>query len=102
MHTGVLIQCECYSAPQAVVTLHVTELTNEATVEHPGSHQHKGEQEEDEVVMVPRTLGKKKKDQITINSNAANLKSDSVQESYRCSSWSRWSGGPALPRRRHS
>lgn len=39
----------------AVITPHVRSLTHEAAVEHPGSHQHEGEQKEDEVVMVPRT-----------------------------------------------
>lgn len=38
-----------------VVTPYVGLRTHEAAVEHPGSHQQEGEQEEDEVVMVPRT-----------------------------------------------
>lgn len=38
-----------------VITLCVKSLTCETTVEHPGSHQHEGEQKQDEVVMVPCT-----------------------------------------------
>lgn len=38
----------------------VESLTLETTVKHPGSHQHEGEQEEDEVVVIPRTCNKSK------------------------------------------
>lgn len=41
--------------PDTVNTPHVKSLTHETAVEHPGSHQHEGEQKEDEVVMVPCT-----------------------------------------------
>lgn len=45
-------------APQALLLVMqhtMSRPVHETTVEHPGSHQHEGEQEEDEVVMVPRT-----------------------------------------------
>lgn len=52
------IQGKGHSVSDGVATLAVAELTHDTAVQHPGSHQHEGEQKEDEVAMVPRTWGK--------------------------------------------
>lgn len=50
---------ECKTTSDIVNAIHDDSLTYDTPIEHPGSHQQEGEQEEDEVMMVPRSWNRR-------------------------------------------